>query len=159
MTMERSCTCVKCVRACRNTPGWFAPDQSTEGIDPALLIKDYRCPEKDGRPGVFVLRPRMVGEVGDNAAFALPKGTCVFLTAKERCAIYDRRPEECRSALACDPNIEETAHKVREAIGQEWRDAGSPLGNDVPDPSLGDMLEALFQTVEALSVEREDPKP
>ena len=52
------------------------------------FLKKY-CGKKDGH--VFLLDPREMGLTGH------PEGDCIFLENKNRCGVYEARPEHCRT--------------------------------------------------------------
>lgn len=137
-----SCTCEKCVKACKHQPGWFAPGEAEnaaeflgvefEKFSKDSLIKDH-CSSQIAKNAPYVWAPRKRGVDIVSDEIRKPKeqwteGDCIFLF-EDRCSIYPVRPFECRKAFACD--FKEGA---RDKIENMYIEAGAPLGMR-PEPS------------------------
>ena len=125
------CTCKKCVGACSNTPGWFAPGEA-EGAASLLgitfeeffkkyLVVDYWDGDEDTDwKTVLVLSPNKKDfpeYVGKKAPHTFPflKSPCVFLV-DNRCSIHANKPKECRDVM-CDSK---DGMVFREAVRDLW---------------------------------------
>jgi Fe-S-cluster containining protein len=114
----RDCSCSSCVQACRDNPGWPTPEQAARFIDDGLamrLMLDWLEPSSghdvDNDERIYILAPASIGHEGEYAPemeggiFALfigwTKGRCTFLTKESKCEVHDRKPIQCRAALAC----------------------------------------------------------
>jgi len=127
----KSCTCDKCVKSCRNTPGWFAPGEaektakllgmSFEEFRKQYLIIEYWV------GGSYMYSPRKVGidedrEVASFASYLYP-APCVFLDENDRCKIHKAKPMECRESFSCS----RTERNMRRGISRMWKKVGNPL--------------------------------
>lgn len=107
-----SCTCNRCVGACKRNPGWFGLDDAERALNAGLAPKmmlDYWIDS----PFVYILAPASVGYEGKLAPdrplfdFNWTKGHCTFLKAN-RCLIHysGYKPMQCKGLLCCTPLIE-----------------------------------------------------
>ena len=129
--MSKSCTCKKCVNACKISPGWFAPGEAEKAAEllgmpfkefrQKYIIIDYWV------DGANVYAPRKLGVDEDldlaSYGYGFTEARCTFLDENDRCKIHAAKPMECREAMCCEPTMME-----REDIQQLWLDAGAPLG-------------------------------
>jgi Fe-S-cluster containining protein len=117
-TLE-SCTCDRCVAACRRKPGWFLPGEAEKaaallGVSLEELFKtrlqvDFWLAD----PNVYLLSPAVVhGNPGGLFGYH-SRGQCVFLTPDQRCEIHAAKPFECRIMLHGNPGN----------LGLKWRRA------------------------------------
>jgi Fe-S-cluster containining protein len=135
----RDCSCSKCVRACKEVPGWFAPGEAEraaahcgipfEDFAKQFLIKDHASnPDVDNAP--YVWTPRKsddgTGDIRPHHRQGTP-GTCVFLK-NDRCEIHAFKPYECRIAIPCQP--ETIRFSTRDDIEDMYLQQGAPLGMD-----------------------------
>lgn len=161
---KTSCTCPKCVRACRHTPGWMTPEEAARAIDAGLgerLMVDWwvrwpgeharedgklllLCPASRGSEGDF--HRDWYGDDWDPMAFFSPpkgKGACTFLTKEERCSIHDsgHKPIECREVMVC--GNEEDYDGLHENVAGLWatEEAQALVARWVEERGLGWALE------------------
>lgn len=117
-----SCTCDKCVGACRSKPGWFLPGEpeilanylgiSLKDLFTTSLIVDWWVGNID-EPDIFLLAPATtISGAGKEAPYN-PMGQCIFLDSNNRCRIYPARPHECSQYIHTQNNSEiDDRHKA-----------------------------------------------
>ncbi len=125
--MKKTCTCDRCVSACKSYPGWFTPAEASRAIKAGharKIMRDWLEPsgELGNDDKIYVLAGASNGcEGADAPDFAdmsmvdiltalfggkKPiKGPCAFLKDK-RCTIHDSgfKPKQCRETFGCNPN-------------------------------------------------------
>lgn len=106
------CTCDRCVGACKNTPGWFAPGEAEQvaavlGIPfeeffKKYLVVDYWVEEEVDTLVLSPVKEEHIKYAGKKAPFTFPfiPSPCVFLK-DDRCSIHSHKPKECREVM-CD---------------------------------------------------------
>jgi hypothetical protein len=124
--MIKSCTCAKCVEACRRMPGWMTVEEAKKAMGAGMgtrLMRDWLDPstELGNEERIYVLCPAAEGREGGDAAdvdemfpdnllmallgCAAPVAQpCVMLTREGRCELHTSgfKPRQCREALVCD---------------------------------------------------------
>jgi Fe-S-cluster containining protein len=107
---KQSCTCEKCVAACKYKPGWFKPGEMEKaaqllGITPKeffdkyLHVEYWEGDEQSGNKDVFILAPIPLScEPGIMADYRVATGTCIFLK-DGKCSIHFAKPYECREMI------------------------------------------------------------
>lgn len=127
----QDCTCEKCVTACEQRPGWFAPGEAEKaakflGIPfdefKKRLIIDYWCGSED----IPLYSPRKCSVEEERTVaswgYAFTHGRCVFLK-DGLCSIHPVKPFECRHSMPCNPKPE----SERKHIAEMWEREGNPL--------------------------------
>lgn len=115
--MTRECTCEKCVDACKNCSGVFAPGEAEKAAEylkipfeefKEMLVLNYH---RDRYEDPMFWQPRKVGwdhlvddEGVTSDAWTGVRGACVFLK-DDRCSIHAVKPYECRESLLCEKQI------------------------------------------------------
>lgn len=157
MNTKESCTCVHCVNACKNKPGWFMPEQIPAvlahfgaanledllGSD-KLAIDFFDAPQD----GPLMLSPNVVGNEGKAFPFE-PRGVCVFLK-EGLCSIHAVKPFECAEALHSDA---QPVFGVRHAeIAQAWRGRKEleEFRKEIPELTIGGVLDMMTTTIQRL---------
>ncbi len=134
--MATECSCKKCVQACQEQPGWFAPGEAEKaaeliGMDfeefKKFLIKDH-CDNPSAPRAPYIYAPRKVGVDLPNQEIRTrenqkKKGPCVFLK-NNRCSIHQAKPYECREVFACDYK----GYHLRDVLESMWIVDQAPLG-------------------------------
>lgn len=131
----KPCECARCVRACKQTPGWFKPGEAEkvaeylkldwETFRDKFLIMDH-CDNHSAPDAPYVWSPRKLSD-GEGSRYRSwmaqrTEGTCVFLK-DDLCSIHEVKPYECRETMACD-----LRRGIRDEVEQAWIAAGVPLG-------------------------------
>lgn len=101
-----SCTCQKCMNACRYYPGWMLPEEAERAIAAGFgssLMLDYFCPDSrlGNKEDILVLCPAMSSFESRIAPF-ISSGNCTFLE-NNLCKIHSSgfKPHQCVSSFAC----------------------------------------------------------
>lgn len=127
---RKSCRCNRCVRACEQKPGWFAPGEAEKvakhlGVSLKKLFEtklgvDYWVGAEEGESeNVYVLAPA-IEEMTPGTEYPFdPRGRCVFLTDEGRCSIHAVKPRECREMLHDDSKS--TFEDRKKSIVESWR--------------------------------------
>lgn len=96
-----SCTCERCVGACKHKPGWFKPGEvellaKYMNLSLEELFRDYLTVEwwASDEP-IYVVSPGIVGLPTGQQVPYIRTGRCVFLTEDDRCRIHAAKPAEC----------------------------------------------------------------
>lgn len=137
-TRQKSCTCHKCVGACKNRPGWMMPHEAMTAIKAGLahkLMRDWvePCEELKNKERIWVLAPASVSYEGKDAPemdwWAVISGNwsmgrCVFLE-NARCSLHNSgfKPHQCRLSVPCDEknNYNDPAHEASNiSVGKAW---------------------------------------
>ncbi len=149
------CACHGCIAACSHRPGWATPAEIRTLIDAghgARLMLECWCPTT--LPDGDEIQLLSVATVGNTAGIAPidPRARCTFLTAEDRCEIYEHRPTECAIALTCQG---QDAHRYIDQLVAEvylpWQTAEAQAMVDAWKTEHGvegaapasDMLDAL----------------
>lgn len=135
-SQNTDCSCFKCVGACKQEPGRFAPGEA-EKVAKFLnmdfkkflyryLIIDYWSGEASNGVDLYSYAPKKetVEHSSMYASYEYPfkADRCVFLE-NDLCKIHDVKPFECRKAIVCG-NLNPY---IREHIGLMWEEVGNPL--------------------------------
>lgn len=128
---SNECSCNKCVRACKNTPGWFAPGEAEgaaslfgvpfeEFFRKYLVVDFWEGDDDTNGDTILVLSPVKASHLecaGRKAPFNFPfiQSPCVFLK-DDRCSIHAKKPKECRDVM-CDGK---DGRIHREAVRDLW---------------------------------------
>lgn len=145
MKPDNDCTCRRCVNACKQQPGWFAPGEAEKAAEllgipfeefKKFIIKDS-CDDQYAENAPYIYAPRKIGVDLPDSEFReyqqkRKQGTCVFLK-EDRCSIHQAKPYECAKIKACD--FHNGTRDVLEAI---WINAGAPLGMRPDEPNPAD---------------------
>ena len=126
--MIESCTCAKCVNACKCNPGLMMPNEAEAAIDAgyasSLMLNWY-----DLLHAIYILCPASIGYEGHRAPSlrqmhhddGIYCGRCVFLNDHNRCMIHNTqfKPYVCRKSMVCTdkPNVADTL--MRE-VAEAW---------------------------------------
>lgn len=130
-----SCTCTACVGACRRNPGWMTPAEASIAIaagHAGKLMRDWLepCDKLGNHQRIYVLAPAAAGHSGGDAPElnwlecmmgTAAKGRCVFLTARNRCAIHASgfKPIQCRASLCCQDD-QDSSDFDNYAVARLW---------------------------------------
>ena len=141
MAINKSCQCDRCIRCCKNNPGWFTPGEAIKAIRAGFagkMMRDWLEPsEKVGnKERIWVLSPAASGFEGRDApemdfssffqvlSHTWKRGRCVMLQGR-RCSIHASgfKPIECRITFGCSATApKRSSHS---SIAKLWR---GPLG-------------------------------
>lgn len=159
---RESCTCDRCVAACKRHPGWLEPGDaeriaahlgvSLPDLFRSKLAVDYMLPtDANGlEDAVFGLRPVTPRDTPGAEAPYVVGGRCVFLSDDDRCTVHPVKPAECRDMLHGE-------HGEHERFMTYWS-APEPRAQivallerepEAPMPTPVDAFEMLAATLEA----------
>lgn len=120
--MNKECSCVKCVGACNNKPGWFMPGEAEQAaalFDMPLAeffatkcsVDWYENYGDDDRT-VFVISPAHVNSTPGAEMPFDPRGTCRLLV-DGKCSIHAAKPMECAEYMHGDSRDATSERKQR----------------------------------------------
>jgi hypothetical protein len=128
-----ACGCRSCAGACWIQPGIYTPRQILDMIergvlDPSNIVLDFYSTLERPGPGVGILRPRKVEELGLSlSAFTpIPGIPCINLGPKGCVLSRDEMPTNCK-ALHCDKSVHVSMDKHTSAY-KHW---DNPEGRQV----------------------------
>ncbi len=139
-----SCSCPKCISACKNDPGRLVPEDLPKlaaelGITQADLMANYlvKIPLAAGET-LYSLAPakrkgkRLLAEPGTVVPdyYASERGVCVFFDKKDGCTVQRAKPFECRAYLGCKHTFLNKPYKEKEVEKYfllRWRRAGGKI--------------------------------
>jgi len=127
---RKSCKCASCKGACKNTPGWFMPNEIPElaktlNLSIKELFKKYLAINWRAEDGpIFVIAPALKSGSPGEEYSKDPRGICIFLDEqKEICKIHGHHPFGCKELLHSDSV--EKSQQITKQVAEAWNNKSS----------------------------------
>jgi len=133
-----SCSCEKCISACKNDPGRLIPEdlpKLAEFLDLSveeLIISSLVLIPLSKKPEVYAYAPaklkgkRLLAKPGTVIPdyYSKERGTCIFLDENGFCTVHDVKPFECGAYMGCKHTFMGKPYKekqVEEYFLMKWK--------------------------------------